>query len=181
MNELADNYSNPDQNYTDSQAAFLNGDVAVLHNGTWVVDQYSREATFNYRVVPIPQIYSQPGAWASSHMWVLPAASNEDPEQLAASLAFVEYLYDNIAAWARGTGHMANRTSIIESGVLDDAPQRNNYASAVDNAVFVPAVPNWAGAWDALAEELNATWVDDKDIPTALRDAEARMNEELGN
>ena len=46
--------------------------------------------------------------------------------------------------------------------------------------MFVPAVPNWAGAWDALAEELNATWVADKDQSTALADAEARMNEELG-
>jgi multiple sugar transport system substrate-binding protein len=113
-------------------------------------------------------------------MWVLPADSNQDPAIREASLEFVKFLYDNIAAWARGTGHLANRTSILESGELDDAPQRSNYANAAEIAVFVPAVPNWAGAWDALAEELNATWVADKDPSTALADAEARMNEELG-
>jgi multiple sugar transport system substrate-binding protein len=180
MNELAAQFSDPDQGYTDSQAGFLNGDIAVLHNGTWVVDQYSREAPFEYMVTSLPTIYSQPGAWGDSHMWVLPAASNEDPEVRAASLEFVKFLYDNIAAWARGTGHMANRKSILESGELDDAPQRSNYADFAEIAVFVPAVPNWAGAWDALAEELNATWVADKDQSTALADAEARMNEELG-
>jgi len=181
MNELASKHSDPSQGYTDSQQAFLNGDIAVLHNGTWVVDQYNREAEFNYVVTSLPGFYGQPGAWGDSHMWVLPAATNEDDAVRAASLEFVKFLYDNIDAWARGTGHLANRTSILTSGVLDDAPQRANYGDAADTAVFVPAVPNWAGAWDALAEELNATWVSDKDQSAALADAEARMNEELSS
>ena len=180
LNTLATDYSDADQGYTDSQTAFLNGDVAVLHNGTWVVDQYSREAPFTYQVASLPSIFGSPGAWGDSHMWVLPAASNEDSAELAASLEFVKFLYDNIAAWAKGTGHLANRTSVLEGGELADAPQRDNYGDAASTAVFVPAVPNWAGAWDALAEELNATWVADKDIALALADAEARMNEELG-
>ena len=180
LNELAETASDPSQGYTDSQSAFLAGDVAVLHNGTWVVDQYTREADFTYAALQVPVVYDQPGFWGDSHLWVLPAASNEDPEQLEASLAFVAYLYDNIGAWARGTGHLANRTSILSSGELDDAPQRDNYADAAETAVFVPAVAGWAGAWDALADELQATWVSDKDPASALADAEARMNEELG-
>ena len=129
MNELATQFSDPDQGYTDSQAAFLNGDLAVLHNGTWVVDQYSREAPFEYMATSLPTIYGQPGAWGDSHMWVLPAASNEDPATRAASLEFVKFLYDNIDAWARGTGHLANRTSILEtmrrSGTTTPTPQRS--------------------------------------------------------
>lgn len=177
---LANEHSDADQGYTDSQAGFLSGDIAVLHNGTWVVDQYSREAEFDYKVVELPTLYDEPGAWGDSHMWVLPAASNEDPAVRDASLAFVSYLYDNIPAWARGTGHLANRTSILEGGELADAPQRDNYGEAAEIAVFVPAVPDWAGAWDALAEELNATWVAGKDVDAALNAAEGRMNEALG-
>jgi multiple sugar transport system substrate-binding protein len=180
LNELATTASDPTQGYTDSQAAFLAGDVAVLHNGTWVVDQYNREADFTYAALEVPSIYGQPGFWGDSHMWVLPAAANEDATERDASLAFVAFLYDNIGAWARGTGHLANRTSVLTSGELDDAPQRENYADAADTAVFVPAVAGWAGAWDALADELNATWVSGKDQAAALSDAEARMNEELG-
>ncbi len=98
----------------------------------------------------------------------------------AASLKFLEYLYENIEAWARGTGHIAPRISILESGALADAPQRANYADTASIAGLVPAVQGWAGAWDALAEELNATWITSKDQSTALSDASARMNEELG-
>ncbi len=180
LNELADTASDPSQGYTDSQSEFLAGNVAVLHNGTWVVDQYVREAEFEYRAFELPVFYEQPGFWGDSHMWVLPAAGNEDDELREASLEFVSYLYDSVGDWAAGTGHLANRTSVLTGGELDDAPQRENYADAADTAAFVPAVAGWAGAWDALADELQATWVGDKDPAAALADAEARMNEELG-
>ncbi len=180
LNELA-TYSDPQQGYTDSQTAFLNGDAAILHNGTWVVDQYSREAGFNYMATNVPTLYSQPSTWGDSHMWVLPAASNEDPAVLAASTQFLEFLFENIVAWAKGTGHIAPRTSILGSAELAEAPQRANYAETASIAGLVPAVEGWAGAWDALAEELNATWVTGKDQGSALGDAAARMNEELGS
>ncbi len=180
LNELADTASDPSQGYTDSQSEFLAGNVAVLHNGTWVVDQYVREAEFEYQALELPVFYEQPGFWGDSHMWVLPAEGNEDDELREASLEFVSYLYESVGDWAAGTGHLANRTSVLTGGALDDAPQRDNYADAADTAVFVPAVAGWAGAWDALADELQATWVGDKDPAAALADAEARMNEELG-
>ena len=180
LNELADTASDPSQGYTDSQSEFLAGNVAVLHNGTWVVDQYVREAEFEYQALELPVFYEQPGFWGDSHMWVLPAEGNEDDELREASLEFVSYLYESVGDWAAGTGHLANRTSVLTGGELDDAPQRDNYADAADTAVFVPAVAGWAGAWDALADELQATWVGDKDPAAALADAEARMNEELG-
>jgi multiple sugar transport system substrate-binding protein len=180
LNELAE-YSDPQQGYTDSQSAFLNGDVAILHNGTWVVDQYSRETGFNYVATSVPNLFGSASTWGDSHMWVMPAASNEDPAVAAASVEFLEFLYENIDSWARGTGHIAPRTSILDGGVLDDAPQRGNYAETASIAGLVPAVEGWAGAWDALAEEVNATWVTGKDQATALSDAAARMNEELGS
>jgi len=181
LNQIATECSNPEQGYTDSQASFLAGDVAVLHNGTWVVDQYNREAGFNYMAMDIPSIYGGFGSWGDSHMWVMPTQVNPDPEKQAASLAFMKFLYDNIGAWAIGTGHIGPRTSVIESAAYGDAPQRDNYAGTASKARMVPAVPGWAGAWDALAEELNATWIAGKDQGQALRDAEARMNEALAN
>lgn len=179
LNELATTCSDPSQGYTDSQQAFLNGDIAVLHNGTWVVDQYDRETEFDYMATDLPTIYASPAAWGDSHMWVMPNQSDQDPAVTDASLAFLAYLYDHVGDWAIGTGHIAPRVSVIESDEYNDAPQRSNYASTADIAGLVPAVQGWAGAWDALAEELNATWVTGKDQEQALADAEARMNEEL--
>lgn len=180
LNELATTASDPSQGYTDSESAFIAGDVAVLHNGTWVVDQYNRQADFTYAALQVPVLYDQPGFWGDAHMWVLPDAGNEDATEREASLAFVSFLYDNIGAWAAGTGHLANRTSVLADAELNEAPQRSNYADAADTAVFVPAIEGWAGAWDSLADELQATWISDKDPQSALADAEGRMNENLG-
>jgi len=179
MNELATECSNPEQGYTDSQAAFLAGDVAVLHNGTWVVDQYNREAPFTYMAMDIPSIYGGFGSWGDSHMWVMPLQENPDPARQDAALEFMAYLAENVGNWAIGTGHIAPRTSVIASEAYTSAPQRSNYAATADNARMVPTVAGWAGAWDALAEELNATWIADKAQSQALIDAEARMNEAL--
>lgn len=179
LNELATNCSDPSQGYTDSQQLFLNGDIAVLHNGTWVVDQYNREAAFEYLATNLPTLYGQPAAWGDEHLWTMPLQSDADPAVTAASVEFLKYLYEHVGDWAIGTGHIAPRISVIESEAYQQAPQRANYAETAEIAGLVPAVQGWAGAWDALAEELNATWVTGKDQAQALADAEARMNEEL--
>jgi len=151
----------------------------VLHNGTWVVDQYDRETEFDYLATSLPTLYAQPAAWGDSHMWVMPGQSDQDPAVQAASIEFLKYLYEHVGDWAIGTGHIAPRVSVIESDEYANAAQRSNYAETAEIAGLVPAVQGWAGAWDALAEELNATWVTGKDQAQALADAEARMNEEL--
>jgi len=179
LNQIADECSNPEQGYTDSQAAFLAGDVAALHNGTWVVDQYNREAPFTYFAMDVPSVYGENGAWGDSHMWVMPTQADVDPAKQAGALKFMAYLYEHVGDWAVGTGHIAPRTSIIASADYNDAPQRTNYAGTASKARMVPAATGWAGAWDALAEELNATWVAGKSQSAALKDAEARMNEAL--
>jgi hypothetical protein len=129
----------------------------------------------------IPSIYGDFGSWGDSHMWVMPTDSNRSAAEEEAALAFMTYLYERVGDWAVGTGHIAPRESIIASADYSNAPQRDNYAGTADKARMVPAVAGWAGAWDALSEELNATWVAGKDQAQALADAEARMNEALND
>jgi hypothetical protein len=152
----------------------------VLHNGTWVVDQYTREADFTYAALQVPVLYDQPGFWGDSHMWVLPAAANEDPASV--TRAGVRRLpLRQHRCLGRGTGHLANRTSVLTSGELDDAPQRENYADAADTAVFVPAVAGWAGRGMRSRTSSRPPGSATRTRQSALADAEARMNEELGN
>ena len=78
----------------------------------------------------------------------------------------------------RGDALILEPDEIATGGVGTDEIADGAVGTA-DIAGLVPAVQGWAGAWDALAEELNATWVTGKDQAQALADAEARMNEEL--
>ena len=71
--------ANPQLNYADSQQAFLNGEAAVLVNGTWVVDLYDSEAAntetalSNYYAADFPTLFDEGATWADSHMWAIPA------------------------------------------------------------------------------------------------------------
>lgn len=178
INEMFDSgYANPELNYAAAQEEFLAGDVAVFQNGTWVVDQYNREAPFEYKVVTFPTLYETPAVWANSHLWTIP--NNDDPAQYQAALAFVSFLNDHVGDWSIGTGHLAPRKSVLNSTEFEEAPQRTNIADTADIAHLVPAVLNWQAVEDILKEELESTWLTGKDPAQALSDAQQRVNDEL--
>jgi multiple sugar transport system substrate-binding protein len=65
-------HANPQLNYADSQQAFLNGEAAILVNGTWVVDFYDAEAAnpdvalSDYYVADFPTLFAEGATWADS-------------------------------------------------------------------------------------------------------------------
>jgi len=169
-------YANPDFNYTASQEAFLSGEAAILMNGTWAVDQYNREADFEYMVMDFPTLYERPAVWANSHLWTLP---KQRDGQYEAAMYFLAYLNEHVYDWAAGTGHIAPRKSVLESDELRAVAQRENYASTAEIARMVPAIQNWQAVEDILKEEIEATWLTGASIDTALANADSRINEVL--
>ncbi len=166
-------YANRNFNYTASQNAFLSGDAAILLNGTWAVDQYNREAKFQYQVVDFPTLYNQPAVWANSHLWVLPKKQNTRQE---AAMHFLAFLNDHVYDWAAGTGHIAPRKSVLDSKRLRDVAPRANYAHTAEIASMVPAIQNWQAVEDILKEEIEATWLTGVSIDKALSNADSRVN-----
>jgi multiple sugar transport system substrate-binding protein len=181
LNRLFDEgYAGAREDYTAAQEAFLTGQVAVLHNGTWAVDEYNRGASFTYRVADFPTLYGEPAVWANSHLWVLPRQSDEDAAAYRAGLEFLGFLHAHTGDWAAGTGHLAPNVSALESDQVQSAPQRVNYeATATEIARPVPAIPNWQAVEDILKEEFEATWLTGKDVDRALADAQSRVDEVL--
>ncbi len=179
MNAVFDGgFASPTEDYTAAQTAFLNGDAAVLHNGTWVVNQYADEAPFDYEVVPFPTLYDQPAAWANSHVWVIPV--QDTPENYAEALAFVAFLSENDAAWAIGTGHLPAVQSVLDSAEFEDAPQRSNFATgAVDQARLLPQVGNWQPIEDVLKTQVESTWLTGVAPEEALERAQRLVGQRL--
>jgi len=170
-------YANPRLSYEAAQAAFLKGETAMLFNGTWVVDQYTKEAQFDYRVADFPTLYDEPAIWGDSHMWVLPVQKEGDAKRYRAALEFASYLYEHAGDWAVHTGHIAARTSALESPEYQKAPQRANYtATGSTNAQLVPRVSNWPAVHDAIWKNVESVWFQDASVDTALRNAERDVN-----
>lgn len=179
MNEIfAQGYASPTQDYTAAQTAFLNGNAAVLHNGTWVVNQYADEAPFTYEVVPFPTLYEQDAAWANSHVWVVPV--QKDSERYRDALEFIAFLSANDAAWAIGTGHLPAIEPVLASDEFEDAPQRENFAEgAIDRAQLLPQVGNWQPIEDVLKAQIESTWLTGADPEAALTKAQRLVGQSI--
>ena len=152
----------------------------MLMTGPWVVDQYDTEAPFNYKATNFPSIFGEDAIWADSHAWAIPRQKDADPVAYRAALEFISYLYENEAAWAVGTGHLAARSSVLQSADYANAPQRSNYAeTGLESARLVPHIGNWPAVDDILTEQVEAIWFQNADVDKALAEADDRINAAL--
>jgi len=175
-------FANPKLNYADSQQAFLNGESAILVNGTWVVDFYTAEAAKSevalndYYVADFPTLFAKGATWADSHMWALPSTLKGEKKQ--AALKVLAFINEHNVDWAR-TGHMAVRTSVIESDEYKSLPHRAEYSGTAAIAKDTPPSARYGAIQDVLNRELQAIWLTGKSVDTALADAELEVQDLL--
>lgn len=172
-------------NYADSQQAFLNGEAAILVNGTWVVDFYTAEAAKdevaldNYYVADFPTLFETGATWADSHMWAIPASLKaNDPETYRAALKVLAFINDRNIDWAR-TGHMAVRNSVLTSPEYAGLPHRAEYTRTSAIAKDTPPSERYGAIQDVLNRELQAIWLTGKPVDDALADAELEVQDLL--
>ncbi|MCL1628550.1 extracellular solute-binding protein [Roseibaca sp. V10] len=177
--------ANPQLNYADSQQAFLNGEAAILVNGTWVVDFYASEAAntetalSNYYAADFPTLFGDGATWADSHMWAIPAPLKaNDPETYNAALQVLAFINDHNIDWAR-TGHMAVRSSVLESAEYAALPHRNEYTGTADIARDTPPSARYGAIQDVLNREFQAIWLTGKSPDDALADAQLDVQDLL--
>lgn len=178
-------YANPELNYADSQQQFLNGDAAVLVNGTWVVDFYDAQAAdagvplTNYYASEFPTIFGEAATWADSHLWVIPSPlAASDDAKFQAALQLLAWIDDHNLAWAR-TGHVAVRESVLASDAYQSLPHRDEYADTVNIARDVTATAKYSAIQDVFNRELQAIWLTGKPIEDALSDADDAIQDLL--
>ncbi len=174
--------ANPQLNYADSQQAFLNGEAAILVNGTWVVDLYTAEAEQegtglnSYYVVDFPTIFETGATWADSHIWAIPASL--EGEEYQAALRVLAFINDHNIDWAR-TGHIAIRESVITSDAYASLPHRSEYTGTAELAQDMPSSDRYGAIQDVLNRELQAIWLTGKPVADALADAEIDVQDLL--
>lgn len=177
-------HANPRHDYAGAQQAFLAGEAAVLVNGTWGVDTYAAQAKEpnvalkNYVVRDMPTLYGRDAVWSDSHTWVVPKQPRPDAAKRKAVLTFLKFLYDNNLQWAR-TGHLPVRASVLASAEMRALPHRAEYTRTAIIATALPPIEYQRGIMDVLVNELNSTWLVNKDSNKALEDAQRAISAKL--
>ena len=177
----AQGLSNKAFDYAGAEQAFLNGEVAILVNGTWAVDKYSAQVAGgtsklrNYRVANLPKLFASEAVWSDSHTWTIPTNPNRSPEAKAAALAFIKFLDDNDGAWAR-TGHLPVRQSVLASDAFKKLPHRSEYVGTASIARALPPIQNQRGIQDVMVSGLSAVWLTGQDPKAALAGMQSRVD-----
>ncbi|NBC96215.1 MAG: extracellular solute-binding protein [Deinococcus-Thermus bacterium] len=171
-------YADPELNYADSQQAFLDGEAAVLVNGTWVVDFYDAQASdpevplTDYYVASFPAIFDEAATWADSHMWVVPSnLQARSQERYEAALELLAWINDASIHWAR-TGHLSVRESVLSSEEYRSLPHRDEYADTVEIARDVERNAAFSAIQDVLNRRLQSIWLTGEEIEAALSAAD---------
>ncbi|HEX8819373.1 MAG TPA: extracellular solute-binding protein [Archangium sp.] len=170
-------HANRNHDYAAAQQAFLAGGAAVLVNGTWGVDTYAEQAKDpksglkKYVVRDMPSLYGKEAVWSDSHTWVLPTQPKPDAAKQKAALAFLKFLNDHNFHWAR-TGHLPVRASVLQSAEMRALPHRAEYTRTATIATALPPIEYQRAHMDLLVNELNSTWLVNKDQNKALADTQ---------
>lgn len=171
-------FANPAHNYEAAQQAFLDGEVAILINGTWAVDLYDQmvsrgEFALNeYDVADFPTLFDSPATWADSHLWAVPLSlKTERPEAYDAAMQLLSWLNDHNFDWAR-TGHLAVRMSVLESNAYATLSHRLDYRRSVDFGRDLPVTSGYDEIHDVMTKCLQEIWLDGAPLDDALARAE---------
>ncbi|MEM8949390.1 MAG: extracellular solute-binding protein [Pseudomonadota bacterium] len=178
-------FANPAHNYEAAQQAFLDGEVAILINGTWAVDLYDKEiargeiALADYDVADFPTLFDQPATWADSHLWAVPLSlKTERPEAYDAALQLLAWINDHNFDWAR-TGHLAVRTSVLDSRAYATLSHRLDYRQSADFGRDLPFTSGYDEIHDVMAACLRRIWLDGVSLDEALAQAESDIQDLL--
>jgi multiple sugar transport system substrate-binding protein len=149
-----------------------------------VVDFYTAEAAKeetgldSYYVADFPTLFDEGATWADTHMWAIPSPLKQDEDTYMAALEVLAFIDAHNVDWAR-TGHMAVRTSVLESEEYNALPHRDEYTGTAQIARDTPPSERYGAIQDVLNRELQAIWLTGKPVGDALADAELEVQDLL--
>jgi multiple sugar transport system substrate-binding protein len=158
--------------------AFTNDNNAFIWNGIWMIHAYGEDPDLDWGVAEVPQIGEQRAVWASSHNFVLMNKRGQQPEQIQASAAFVNWISEHSLQWAEA-GQIPARASVREGEEFQQLEHQPTFARQLDYVRFPPSVPGVGDAQGELETAVNEAILGEKPPEQALADGVARANEAL--
>lgn len=167
-------------------AAFVSGEGGIYPTGTWMIGSFEQEATTpgrplykNYAVFPYPRLWGEHVEYVSGHSWVVPARKRT-PRQRAAIARFFKFMAAHNYDWSR-TGHIPAFKAVLDDPRFKALPHRADIASLASIGRPLPGYVLRQNAIEGIVgEEAAAAFTGQKNIRSALAEAERRVDDLLG-
>ncbi|MEU4426383.1 ABC transporter substrate-binding protein [Actinoplanes sp. NPDC024001] len=158
--------------------ALRNGKAAFNWNGIWSINTFNQDKALQWGVAALPQIGSQPGAWAGSHQFVQFKQKTKDDNKLAAGKVFINWLSQHSIEWAKG-GQVPARKSIRESAEFTALTEQAAIGTQIDYLRFLPATPGIPDVMATVDTAINEAILLRKEPAAALADAAGKAQKLL--
>jgi multiple sugar transport system substrate-binding protein len=167
-------------------AAFMSGEGGIYPTGTWMIGSFQQEATTpgrplhdSYAVFPFPRLWGERLEYVGGHAWAVPARERS-AKQKDAVVRFFRFMAAHNFDWAR-TGHIPAFKAVLDDPRFKALPHRADIALLGEIGRPLPSHVRRQSAIEGLVGEEMAAAVTGQKLPDrALRDAERRVNELLG-
>jgi len=180
MVDVVENGYSPKDVAQDAElTAFQNGDNAFMWNGIWNINPLDEIGDLEWGAAPLPQIGSQKGAWAGSHNFVITNKSGQDPNKVAASKVFINWVSQHSEEWAKA-GQVPARNSVRESQAFESLEWQPIFAEELPYVQFTPPVPGIADVYTgSLDPAINEAVLLKKEPAAALDEAAGKADQLL--
>jgi multiple sugar transport system substrate-binding protein len=152
MVDLVKNGYSPENVGEGSEAlAFTDDRNAFYWDGPWQINEYKTTKDFEWGIMPLPRIGTEPAAWASSHNFVITNKPDQDPNKFKAAKVFINWISDHSLEWA-GAGQVPARASVRETTEFEEHDELSIFSRQLDYVHFLPPEPGIADATLPLTE-----------------------------
>ena len=126
----------PNPEGQDAWIGFQTGKVAMALEGIYMLSSLEQKKSLNFAGAPCPKFGKQQGAWASSHLMVMPAKLSSRKRE--AGWVFIKYLSDHSLEWAKG-GQLPVRKSILEGDAFKKLTVQCEFSKQLPYVAYLPA------------------------------------------
>jgi multiple sugar transport system substrate-binding protein len=158
--------------------ALQNGKNAFNWNGIWTINTLKAVKGLEWGVSALPQIGTQPAAWAGSHQFVQFKQRAQDQNKLQAGKVFINFISQQSLEWAKG-GQVPARKEIREGAEFKALTEQAAIGTQIDNLHFPPSVPGIPDVLATVDTAVNEAILLRKEPGKALADAAAKANQIL--
>lgn len=152
----------------DHQMLFQSGAAGLSYGGTWAIGVYEDTENLNYGAQPMPKLFDNDSGWADAHTLIMPTNKDRNEADTQSSVDFINYVSSEGAkTWAL-SGQIPSNTAVQGSSDFTDLPQRVNYVSASETAVFPSKSASFYAMKDVMIENLNTIWLEQVEVEAGI-------------
>jgi multiple sugar transport system substrate-binding protein len=171
---IYDRHIAPNPEGQDAWIGFQTGKVAMALEGIYMLSSLESQKNLKFAGAPCPVFGRKPGAWANSHMMVMPAKL--DPAKREAAWKFIRYLSDNSLKWAKG-GQVPVRKSILKSAQFRRLTVQYEFSKQLPYVCYMPASISLNQVLPFADAAVEAALCNIKPADQALAEANRRIDE----